>query len=78
MASADWMVRNLHHRIECMFPIYDEQNRKMVKDIIKIQLADNVKARVIDDKNLNKYKSKKGASVRSQYDTYYYVKNLHV
>jgi len=76
MASADWMVRNLHHRIECMFPIYNEKNQKIVRDIIKIQLADNVKARIVDNKNLNNYKFKKGASVRSQYDTYYYVKNL--
>jgi len=36
LSSADWMVRNLHFRIEIAFPIYEEQIKKQVMDIIKL------------------------------------------
>ncbi len=74
IASSDWMVRNLHHRIETMFPILDEELKNFVRIIIRIQLEDNVKARLLDFKKLNKYKRNKGLPVRSQFDIYYYIK----
>ena len=81
LASADWMTRNLHHRIETMFPIFDEHLKYIVKTIIKIQLKDNVKSRIHDFKNSNKYKVNDGLPVRSQYDIYYFIKrkveNIH-
>lgn len=41
-ASADLMERNLYHRIEVMFPIIDEENRKRIKqEIFKNYLKDN-------------------------------------
>ena len=48
LASADWMNRNLNNRVECAFPLYDEQARKYLRDIINLQLADRTKARKID------------------------------
>ncbi|MGL6028507.1 MAG: polyphosphate kinase 1 [Legionella sp.] len=43
-ASADLMERNLYHRIEIMFPILNELNRKRIKhEIIKNYLKDNSK-----------------------------------
>jgi len=50
LSSADWMNRNLHRRIECAFPIQDPKIKKEVLDIIKIQLKDNVSARMLDGK----------------------------
>ena len=50
LSSADWMNRNLHRRIECAFPIQDPKIKKEVLDIIKIQLKDNVSARILDSK----------------------------
>lgn len=42
LASADWMERNLYHRIEIMFPILDEGCQKRIKnEIIKNYLKDN-------------------------------------
>lgn len=53
LSSADWMKRNLSRRIEVAFPVYSEELKKHVKDIINIKLKDNVKARIIDEKQTN-------------------------
>jgi polyphosphate kinase len=78
LSSADWMTRNLYRRVECAFPIFDENCRQQIKDIIDIQLKDNVKARVIDHDFDNKYVHRISGSkaVRAQYDTYEYLKQL--
>ena len=44
MGSADWMSRNLHSRIEVIFPIYDEKLKKEINDILQLQLSDTKKA----------------------------------
>ena len=74
LSSADWMVRNLHHRIETMFPVFDPTIRKFVKTIMKIQLNDNVKSRYHNFELNNAYKRNAKLPVRSQIDTYYYIK----
>ncbi|MDX1472257.1 MAG: polyphosphate kinase 1, partial [Flavobacteriaceae bacterium] len=48
IGSADWMTRNLTHRIEVITPILDKDHHKTIKNLLEIQLADNVKARIID------------------------------
>ncbi|HEX8551599.1 MAG TPA: polyphosphate kinase 1 [Abditibacteriaceae bacterium] len=46
--SADWMPRNFFRRVEVMFPVEDERLKRRLKDeILSAQLADNVKARLI-------------------------------
>ena len=47
MASADWMPRNLDKRVEIMFPVEDPEIRSQVLHILEVQLADNVKAHVL-------------------------------
>ncbi|MEM9545986.1 MAG: polyphosphate kinase 1 [Bacteroidota bacterium] len=75
LSSADWMVRNLHRRIETMFPILDVKLQGVIKDLINIQLMDNVKARYIHVKNNNLYrKDTTDLPVRSQVETYFYMK----
>lgn len=44
MGSADWMNRNLHSRIEVVFPVYDKNLGKQLDDILQFQLRDNKKA----------------------------------
>lgn len=75
LSSADWMVRNLSHRIETTFPVYDEHLKREILDIMNIQWCDNVKARVLDGSLSNFYR-KEGAdlNIRSQMETYYYLK----
>ena len=55
ISSADWMVRNLDHRVEATCPILDEEIKQELKDILNIQLQDNVKARWLDNELSNEY-----------------------
>jgi polyphosphate kinase len=75
ISSADWMVRNLDHRVEATCPVLDETIRKELKDILEIQLADNVKARWLDNELLNKYKRDDHSEkkIRSQIEIYNYL-----
>jgi polyphosphate kinase len=75
ISSSDWMVRNLDHRVEASCPIFDDGIRQELKDILNIQLHDNVKARWLDNNLSNHYVETEGERVRSQYETYYYLKN---
>ncbi len=47
ITSADWMPRNLNRRVEIMVPVEDEDNRRSLRRILDIYLADNVKARAL-------------------------------
>lgn len=74
ISSADWMVRNLDHRVEAAVPIKDEHIIREIKDIIHIQLRDNVKARILDNHLSNNYVPFTGKKhVRSQVETYNYL-----
>lgn len=44
MGSADWMNRNLHSRVEVIFPLYDEAMGEELNTILQLQLKDNRKA----------------------------------
>ena len=45
IGSADMMTRNTEKRVEVACPVYDETIRKQLTHMLKIMLADNVKAR---------------------------------
>jgi polyphosphate kinase len=73
ISSADWMVRNLDHRIEAAAEITNELIKSELIECINIQLRDNVKARILDNELQNRYVVKRGKSVRSQVDIYHYL-----
>ena len=74
ISSADWMVRNLDHRIEVAAPILDEKIKRELIDIINIQLKDNQKARILDTELSNKYVPSVGKKkVKSQVETHHYL-----
>jgi polyphosphate kinase len=73
ISSADWMTRNLDHRVEASCPIFDENIRRELKDIINIQLRDNVKARSLTNELDNQYVESDGQQIRSQVETYHYL-----
>jgi polyphosphate kinase len=47
LASADWMPRNLDHRVEIAFPILDPRLQSQIREVLEIQLIDTSKAREI-------------------------------
>lgn len=69
LASADWMPRNLNSRIEVAFPILDPNIREQIMEMLSLQLADNVKARVLHADGTNHRKSGE-PSLRSQFELY--------
>lgn len=74
ITSADWMVRNFDNRIEVACPIYNKEIRQEIMDILKIQLSDNVKARIIGPGEANTYKRADGSIIRAQTEIYKYFK----
>src|SRR5882672_5804112 len=40
LASADWMPRNLDHRVEIAFPILDPRLQSQIREVLEIQLID--------------------------------------
>lgn len=47
MGSADWMPRNLDRRVEIVFPVLEEELKEKALHILKTELMDNVKARIM-------------------------------
>lgn len=78
LSSADWMTRNLSFRIETAFPVYSREIRKQIIDLIEIQLCDSVKARILDQDQTNQYKTEgcSDINIRTQVETYYYIKRI--
>lgn len=76
ISSADLMPRNLDHRIEVVCPVLSTAHKQELKDIIDIQLIDNVKARELQGNNINSYIQRDGKEKhRSQIETYEYFRN---
>jgi polyphosphate kinase len=74
ISSADWMLRNLDHRVEAACPVTDKEIQQELKDILNIQLSDNVKARILDNELSNTYvENSDTKKVRSQIETYNYL-----
>lgn len=74
ISSADWMVRNINHRIEVACPIFEKNIQQEIKDIMQIQLKDNIKARILDNDLSNQYVNPRNTKkIRSQVETYNYL-----
>jgi len=74
ISSADWMTRNLDHRIEAAVKITSKKIKEELKDMLHIQLNDNVKARILNNSLSNHYVENKKVPCRSQIDIYNYLK----
>ena len=68
MGSADWMPRNLDKRVEIVFPVEDERLKEEVKQILEIQLADNVKAHVLQPDGRYEKIDKRGKVLLNSHD----------
>jgi len=76
MSSADLMERNLDWRVEVAFPIYDPVLQQQVVDMMALQVADDTKARVLDQMQTNQYVNAATGLRRAQYDIYSYFNRL--
>ena len=65
-ASADWMKRNLSRRVEVGFRIEDESAKEAILKLLKLQLDDNTKSRIVEEKFLNEYKQNESDKLNSQ------------
>ncbi|TNG97077.1 polyphosphate kinase 1 [Pasteurellaceae bacterium USgator11] len=75
ISSADWMTRNLDRRIEVGAPLLDIDAKQCVIDILNLQLSDNIKARIIDAEEKNKYVRNDQPPCRSQLAIHDYLLN---
>ena len=66
IGSADMMTRNTEIRVEVACPVYDETIRKQLTHMLKIMLADNVKARELKSDGKYYMKEKGTSKVNSQ------------
>lgn len=78
LGSADWMPRNLDHRIEVLAPVYDKELQHEFKQIITFGLQDSSQGRIVDGSGENRpWENKDHSSFRSQTALYqYYQENL--
>ncbi len=78
LSSADWMERNLDRRIEVSVPVFDSEVRAQLRNVIGHQLKGTAKARILDEKMLNRYRYElypKKEQYRSQLQTWLYFKS---
>ncbi len=77
IASFDWMTRNIEERVEVGVPIYDQELKQRVIDLLELQFADTTKARIIDAKQQNLYVRRGNRrKIRSQIWTHDYLKAI--
>ncbi|ENC6708438.1 polyphosphate kinase 1 [Vibrio harveyi] len=77
ISSADWMTRNIDHRIEVAAPVRDPRLKQRIINITNIHFTDTVKARLIDKEMSNSYVPRGNRKkVRSQVAIYDYLKNI--
>jgi polyphosphate kinase len=70
LGSADWMNRNIYRRIEVCFPVYDQNIRAEIMQIIDLQLNDNVQAVMLNEDLQNASIEKHEPLVHSQRGIY--------
>ncbi|MEQ9465639.1 MAG: polyphosphate kinase 1 [Haliea sp.] len=75
IGSADLMTRNLDYRVEVLCPVRDPAAQKTLQDILDQQWYDNVKARIIDQHQVNEFvpRPRKAPMIRSQESIHRYL-----
>lgn len=76
ITSADWMERNLDKRIEVGCPIKDPRLQKRLDDIFTILWKGNVKSRIIDERQSNRYYRNGDTRFNSQEELYQFYARL--
>ncbi len=77
ISSADWMPRNLDHRIEVTCPIFDKNLKAEIREIFDIQWEDNVKARIYNETQSNEFVKPGKKTIQSQIEVHNYIKKAN-
>jgi len=77
ITSADIMPRNLDRRIEVSCPVFDPVIKKEITDVFEIQWNDNVKARIFDETQSNKFVRSQKKPLRSQTEVHTYLTKVN-
>ncbi len=70
MASADWMPRNLERRVEILFPVEQEDLKEKAIHVLKVQLADTMKAQVLSPFDTYEKVDRRGKQMISAQETF--------
>ena len=70
MGSADWMPRNLDKRVEILFPVENAALKEQVIHILDVELADNVKARILQPDGSYERVDKRGKVLINSQETF--------
>jgi polyphosphate kinase len=75
IGSADLMTRNIDFRVEVLCPILDADAQKILQDVLDQQWYDNVKARILDADQRNRFRiqEKRAPTIRSQETIHRYL-----
>lgn len=74
ISSADWMTRNIDHRIEVTAPITDTKLKGELQQILDIQLEENAKSFIVDKSMKNDFPlSAKGSKLFNVQDKTYEI-----
>jgi polyphosphate kinase len=75
--SSDWMNKSMYRRIEVCYPVYDENIKKELMQLIEIQLSDNQKAVLLNEQLNNVFiEPNDRPKIRSQESIYYLLNGL--
>ena len=66
IGSADFMTRNTVRRVEVATPIYDPEIKDRVRDMFKLQMSDNMKARELKKDGNYKYVPHRNPHINAQ------------
>lgn len=69
LGSADWMPRNLDHRVEVITPVYDEDIKANLRKVVEYGLKDTLQGRIVDGLGTN-LENTGGEAFRSQETLY--------
>lgn len=76
MSSADLMERNLDWRVEVAFPIFNRDLQDEVVHMMELQVADQYKARILDETQCNQYAGEGKGEMGAQNATYLFFKEM--
>jgi polyphosphate kinase len=71
------MPRNLDRRIEVTCPVFDKNIKCEIRNIFEIQWKDNVKARIFDETQSNKFVEPGKKLNHSQIEVHNYIKRIN-